>query len=96
MTILILLLLTLNIILAYTTYNLLRKNELYEETIQEFYSQLSITLHNMRAIDEKQMFESDDEVGSIFEQLTNSVNDLRPLLYGTTPNDRTTEKDNTN
>jgi len=95
MTILIILLTILNFALAYTTYNLLRKNELYEQTIQEFYSQLSITLHNMRAIDEKQMFESDDEVGSIFEQLTNTVNDLRPLLYGT-PNDRTTEKDDSN
>lgn len=71
------------IALTFATLNLLRKIELYEENIQEFYSALSITLHTMRVIDEKKMFESDDEVGEVFEQLTDIVNDLRPLLYGT-------------
>lgn len=76
---------------GYAIYNMLRKVELYEESIQEFYSRLSITLHNMRRLDERQMFESDDEVGFVFQQLTDAVNELRPLLYGNTSNEQTQE-----
>ena len=80
--------LIVNIAGGYAIYNTLRKVELYEETIQEFYSRLSITLHNMRRLDERQMFESDDEVGDVFRQLTDAVNELRPLLYGTAQNEQ--------
>lgn len=83
-------LIVVNIVLTYITVNLFKKNEFYEQTIQKFYSQLSMTLHSMRAIDESQMFESDDAVGSVFLQLTDAINDLRPLLYGE-PNDGRTE-----
>ena len=83
MTILTILLTVLSITLGYLVYNLTKKIEIYEAAIEEFYAALSITLHNMRAIDERQMFESDDEVGSVFEQLTDMINELRPLLYGT-------------
>ena len=72
----------LNISLIYATWNLLRKNELMEETIENFYTRLDKTLRTMRALDERQMFEKDDEVGDVFSQLTDTVNDLRPLLYG--------------
>lgn len=75
--------LVLNVVLGYIVYNLFKKNEVYENTIQEFYSFLTITLRNMRLIDERQMFENDDEVGIIFSQLTDTVNTLRPLLYET-------------
>lgn len=74
----------LNVALAYATFNLFRKLEIYENVIEDFYSRLSITLHNMRALDEKQMFEADDEVGSVFSQLVDAVNNLRPILYGNT------------
>lgn len=70
------------IALGYATYNALRKIELYEQQIEEFYSALSIVLHNMRALDSRQMFEEDDEVGSVFKQLSDIVFTLRPLLYG--------------
>ena len=43
-----------------------------------------MVLHTMRVLDEKKMFESDDEVGTLFQQLTEIVGSLRPLLYGTT------------
>lgn len=74
----------INVILGFIVYNLFRKIELYETVIQEFYAALSITLHNMRALDERRMFEEDDEVGSVFAELTDIVNELRPLLYGNT------------
>lgn len=74
----------LNVTGAYAIYNTLQKLEIYERAIEEFYSRLSITLHNMRMLDEKQMFESDDEVGDVFSQLVDIINNLRPLLYGNT------------
>lgn len=71
-----------SVVLGYTTFVQFRKVEFYEKTVNEFYSRLSITLHAMRVIDERQMFERDDEVGEIFNQLTDVVNELRPLIYG--------------
>jgi len=38
----------------------------------------------MRVLDEKQMFETDDEVGTLFQQLTDIIGTLRSLLYGNT------------
>lgn len=75
------------LILGYVVWNLLRKIETYETTIEEFYSRLSITLHTMRAIDERKMFESDDEVGEIFSQLVDTMSTIRPLLYGMEQNE---------
>lgn len=62
--------------------NLLRKNEIYESVIEEFYANLSVILHTVRALDEKRMFETDDEVGSVFQQIVDVLNALRPILYG--------------
>lgn len=75
---------------VYVIRNLLSKIEVYEKSIEEFYSSLSITLHMMRMLDQKQMFENDDEVGEIFSQLRDILFELRPLLYGKEPDD---EKD---
>lgn len=68
--------------LGYATYNLLKKLEIYEKSIEEFYTSLSFVLHTMRVLDEKQMFESDDEVGTVFTQLADTLFTLRPLIYG--------------
>ena len=70
--------------MGYIIYNLSKKITLYEETIQGFYEDASIVLHTMRVLDEKKMFESDDEVGTLFQQLTDIIGTLRPLLYGNT------------
>lgn len=69
-------------VLGYTTWNCLKKIEFYERAIDEFYSSTSIVLHSMRVLDEKQMFETDDEVGGVFSQLVDILNSLRPLIYG--------------
>jgi len=54
----------------------------YEESIEDFYSALTVTLANMRLIDSRQMFETDDEVGTVFQQLVDILSNLRPILYG--------------
>jgi hypothetical protein len=75
-------------ILFYIIFNLLKKLEIYEQNIEEFYSSLSIVLHTMRALDEKKMFETDDEVGEVFGQLTDIISMLRPILYGQEQDDK--------
>jgi hypothetical protein len=72
------------------TRQLLRVEE-YEKIIANYYSKTSLILHTIRHLDEKQMFESDDEVGSVFVQITDVINELRPLLYGV-EEDATTEE----
>ena len=82
MIILVSILVFLLCVTSYIMFNLLKKLEVYEENIEEFYSSLSIVLHTMRSLDEKQMFESDDEVGDLFRQLSDVILTLRPILYG--------------
>jgi len=64
-------------ILSYTTYNLLRKNEELEDVINQFYGRTNATVRLMRHLDNRQIFEQDDEVGSVFKQLVECTN----LLY---------------
>lgn len=71
-----------NGVLLYIARNAIQKNNVYEETIDEFYSSVSIVLHNMRAIDERGMFEADDDVGTVFAQLRDILELLRPMVYG--------------
>jgi hypothetical protein len=67
---------TLVIILGYTSYNLLRKNEKCEDVIK-FYENYMINLSNtidfsekkIKEIDTKGTFTGDDEVGYFFQQL---------------------------
>jgi archaellum component FlaF (FlaF/FlaG flagellin family) len=72
----------LNIALLYAARNSLYKIEKVESALQDIYDKLTFTLHTMRVIDEKQMFENDDEVGTVFVQLTDVINELRPIIYG--------------
>lgn len=94
MTILLVISLIVNGFLAYGCWNMLQKNEMMEDAIQNFYSRLQRTLNTMRTLDEKQMFEKDDEVGDAFSQIVDTVNELRSLLYGSNTTDGTEKEKN--
>ena len=72
----------LNVVLLYAAWNSVRKIEMLEDTLGNLYSRIQGTLNTMRELDEKQMFENDDEVGDVFAQITDTVNELRPFIYG--------------
>lgn len=74
-------------VLFYIVWNLSKKITVYEDTIEQFYSALTVTLANMRLLDQKQMFETDDEVGTVFQQLVDIISNLRPILYGMEENE---------
>jgi hypothetical protein len=64
------------VILGYTTFNLLRKAEKledliskYSEFVKEFGDQIDVADKRLKQIDDKGMFNSDDEIGWFFEQI---------------------------
>jgi beta-xylosidase len=73
--------------LSYVIYNLLNKVEKYEERIltktddvQILLLQFRNILDKMKDIDNKKIFESDDEVGVTFEMLKNLIEANENLL----------------
>lgn len=75
--------LLLNIALIYSSIVSLRKIEYYEDRIMWFYTQSNKILTTMRILDSREMFEKDDEVGQVFQQLTTTIGNLRTLIYDT-------------
>ena len=83
----IILLFIIIIVLCFTTYNLLKKNEKCEDVImsyENYMSNLSNTIEfvdkKIKEIDTKGSFESDDEVGFFFKQmkiLQQQLNDFK-------------------
>ena len=86
LTIIILSVLTL--VLGYTTYNLLRKNEALEDVILEqeelvadIAEKIDNSLSRMKEIDQLGSFEADDETGVIFKNLYEIISELEEY-YG--------------
>ena len=63
-------------ILLYTIFNLYRKNYIYENWIFETNNSLKDILDKWRAIDSKQMFEKDDEVGVVYEDIDELIKEI--------------------
>lgn len=80
------LIIILIITMSYSIYNLLKKLEKYEDIIEEneYYIQTEIErnealLEALRLIDSRQMFEKDDEVGSIFYQIKETIEKFKSI-----------------
>ena len=70
----------------YVVWNLLKKLEKYEDIIEEneefIQSELErneALLEALRQIDQRQMFEKDDEVGSIFYQIKETIERFKQI-----------------
>jgi predicted Holliday junction resolvase-like endonuclease len=61
------------IALSYAVYNTLKKIEKYEDFIEYELQRNESLLEALRQIDNHQMFEKDDEVGSIFYQIKETI-----------------------
>lgn len=59
--------------LAYTTYNMLRKVETYEDYIDSEINKNEKLLETLRRLDSKKMFEKDDEVGTLFALIKETI-----------------------
>lgn len=64
--------------LGYACYNLLRKIEVYEQWVSEFRGEINQMYGRIKAVDERNLFEKDDDVGGTFSdilRITKEFND---------------------
>ena len=64
---------------GYVIWNLNRKTELLETWVENFTQRIGKTQNDLKEIDSTGHFESDDEIGSIFEQIKDVINELEDL-----------------
>jgi uncharacterized membrane protein YukC len=71
------------VILGYTTFNLLRKNEKAEDIINSYYdffntfsTQIDESQKRLEEIDQKGIFKSDDEIGWFFNEIKKIQNNI--------------------
>ena len=67
---------------GYVIWNLTRKTELLETWIENFSDKVSQVQDDLTAIDSTGHFESDDEVGTIFDSIKDIINDLNNFTEG--------------
>ena len=67
------------VIQTYVVINLMIKTEKLETFIENFENQLTQSIEEIKEIDDKGYFESDDEVGTKFKQITEIVNNIKTL-----------------
>jgi|TARA_R110000796_G_scaffold249934_1_gene378272 flagellar basal body-associated protein FliL len=75
------------LVAVFIIFNLFRKNEKLEESNEEsiewllsYSNSLSSILNNIKELDSKNMFESDDEVGSVFKSIVSEIKKLENLF----------------
>ena len=67
---------------GYVIWNLMRKTELLETWVEDFGDRIARVQQELSEIDSTGHFESDDEVGSIFESIKEVINELNDLTEG--------------
>ena len=74
----------INFILIIGVRNLMIQNEQLEDkvvsTISEIRARIGNTLQKMKDIDNRQVFEKDDEVGASFQELTKIIENLNEQI----------------
>jgi len=66
----------LNIVLLIGVRNLLKQNEQFEDRLFEIRTRIGNTLQKMRELDNREVFEKDDEVGVTFSELKKLTEEL--------------------
>ncbi len=64
---------------GYVIWNLMRKTELLETWVENFTQTIETVQDDLKEIDSTGHFESDDEVGAIFNQIKETVKQLENL-----------------
>ena len=68
---------------AYTSYNLYKKNKIYETWILDIRTETEDLNQTLREIDSRKMFEDDDEVGVAFNQINDLVGTFKNKVTDT-------------
>ena len=65
--------------LGFTTYNQMRKVERLETWVENYSARIIQTKRRLDELDSEGKFESDDEIGTVFEGIQDAVNDLTTI-----------------
>ena len=79
MEIIIIILVIFLTVAGYNIWNLLNKLERYEDFIEQEQQRNNALLEALREIDSREMFEKDDEVGSIFYQIKQTIERFKQI-----------------
>ena len=69
----------LSITLGWTTYNQLQKVERLEDWVENYSARIIQTKNVLDELDSEGKFESDDEIGVVFQGIQQAVNDLTTI-----------------
>ena len=64
---------------SYVIWNLMKKTELLETWVETFTRRIQYIQEDLKAIDSTGHFEADDEVGTIFKQIQDTIDQLNDL-----------------
>ena len=67
---------------GYVIWNLIVKTELLETWVEDFSDRIAQVQQELKDIDSTGHFESDDEIGSIFDGIKEVVNELNDFTEG--------------
>ena len=67
------------IVESYIVWNLMRKTEMLETWIEDFNDVIISVNDELKVIDSMGSFETDDETGTIFKQIQQTVNQLNDM-----------------
>lgn len=79
------------VVLAYIVYNCQNKIDIYEGWIVEFKNDINDVYLHIKDIDDKQIFEKDDEVGSTFSDLYLIIQKLNQRIDSNVKNKQSKE-----
>ena len=65
---------------GYVIWNLNKKTELLETWVENFSNTIQTIQEELQDIDSRGLFESDDEIGAIFKQIKQTVNQLQSYI----------------
>ncbi len=63
--------------LGYACYNLLKKIEVYEEWVSEFRAEADGLYDKLKIVDDKNLFEKDDDVGFVFSEVVRIAKEFK-------------------
>ena len=69
----------LAITFAYTSWNLFQKVERLETWVEDYAARITITKNVLDELDSEGKFESDDEIGTVFEGIKETINEMESI-----------------
>lgn len=77
------------IVEGFVIRNLILKNERLEDFIVYLQDQVRNVLRNMKTLDDRHIFEEDDEVGVVFKGIADIIKELESVISPGEPDEKT-------